>query len=172
MSAKSLLQITSEVNQLEQMLIEGGGEITETIESMLAIRDISLPEKVDSYSFVLQRLESNAQFYKERAAMFQNAAKTIENAQKSLKDRLKIAMHELQVTELAGNEVKYKLTASKPKLVIEDVEMIPLKYKREVISTEIDKEKIEQDLRENIEVIGAKLEPVFALRQSVNTKGK
>lgn len=166
--SKSLVQITSEVNQLAVMLLESQGLITPEIENALAVKEIALPEKVDNYSYILDRIESEIEFYKKRAEMFDQAASTLNNAKKRLKDRLEYAMNEMGVTELVGNEIKFKRMNSKSKLVIDDEEMIDVKYKSEKTVTVIDKDALYEDLKRDSKVVGAHLEPVSYIRAYVN----
>lgn len=170
MENNSLVSIVKEVATLETMLIESGGELTPEIEQMLTVKEVNLPAKVDSYEAMLGRLEVIEGLYKERAKLFSSAAKSLANAQDTLKERLKFAMKELGVTELMGHDIRFKLSASKPKLVIEDEKLIPKEYKVQVISEEIEKDRLTEDLKIG-SVSGAKLEETFSLRKYVNKKG-
>lgn len=166
----SLVKIVKEVASLETMLIESGGELTPEIEAMLTVKEVNLPEKVDSYEAMLDRLSVIESLYKERAKLFSQAAKSLGNAQDTLKDRIKYAMKELGVTELLGHDIRFKLSSSKPKLVIEDEKAIPKEYKAEVITVEVQKDKLLEDLKIG-SVEGARLEESFSLRTYVNKKG-
>lgn len=168
--SNSLVSIVREVATLETLLIESGGELTPEIESMLTVKEVNLPEKVDNYEAMLDRLESIEGLYKERAKMFSTAAKSLGNAQDTLKERLKFAMKELGVTELMGHDIRFKLSATKPRLVIDDEKLVPKDYKVEVVTTEVQKDKLAEDLKIG-SVAGAHLEESFSLRKYVNKKG-
>lgn len=168
MENKSLVSIVSEVNQLEKMLIEAGGEITPEIEALLTVKEVNLPQKVDNYSFILERMKSAEAFYKERSELFSSAARAFKNAQATLKERLKMAMHEMGVDELSGEEIRFKLSKSKPSLVIDELAAIPTEYFEQVVQNELQKDKLTEDLKIG-EVPGAHLEDSFSLRSYANS---
>ena len=165
---KSLITLAKESNQLEVMLLESGGEVTPEIEAMLTVKEVNLPSKVDNYYHVMHRLDGLEIHYKEMADKFQKAAKTFSGASKSLKDRLKIAMRELGEDEIKGNDFRFKLSNSKPSLIIEDDKVIPKDYFVQVTETVLEKDRLLEDLKIG-EVAGARLEPSFSLRSYVNT---
>ena len=166
----SLVAIVREVATLETLLIESGGELTPEIEAMLTVKEVNLPEKVDGYEAIMDRLDSLEGMYKERAKMFSTAAKSLGMAQDALKERLKFAMKELGVTELMGNDIRFKLSASKPRLVIEDEKLVPKEYKQETVMIEVKKDLLTEDLKIG-SVPGARLEESVSLRKYVNKKG-
>ena len=170
MENKSLVTIVKEVAHLETMLIEAGGEMTPEIEAMLTVKEVNLPDKVDNYEAMLGRLELIEGLYKDRAKRFASAAKSLGNAQDVLKERLKAAMKELGVNELLGHDIRFKLSSSKPKLVILDEKLIPKEYKVQVIIDELQKDRLTEDLKIGT-VPGASLEETFSLRKYVNKKG-
>lgn len=169
---KSLIAIVNEVNNLERALIESEGAITPEIESMLAIKDLQLPEKVDSYQFIMNRLELVESGYKMQADLFLRASKTLGNAKESMKERLKLAMQEMGVDELYGNDFRFMKLKTTGTLHINDEDSIPIDYKSARIVTDIDKKSIKKDLENGKVVPGAALEPGHSLRCYVNTNVK
>lgn len=163
----SLLSMVGQSQALEQLLLTSNGEITEEIEELLAVKEIGIPAKIDSYHFVMDRMEAVSKFYKERAKMFLDAARSAANAQETIKERLKYAMKEAGVTEILGNDIRFVLSKTKPKLVIDDESIIPKEYKIEIIATELQKDILLEDLKLG-EVAGAHLEDSCSLRSYVN----
>lgn len=168
---KSLAAIVNETNQIEQMLLDSDGEITEAIESALAVRDLELAEKVDGYSHIMDRFAALETHYKEKAEFFSRISKQCKNVQERLKGNIKFAMQELGQSELVGEDIKFTLKPTSGSLVIEDEEMIPVEFKTEVIVTEIDKKKL-KDAAAKAEIPGARIEPGFSLRMVANTPDK
>ena len=72
---KPLAAIVNESNQIEAMLLESQGEITEAIEAALAVRDLELTEKIDGYSYILDRFSARESHYKEKAEFFSRISK-------------------------------------------------------------------------------------------------
>lgn len=171
MENKSLISIVNETNQIEQMLIEAGGEITEAIEQALAVRDLAMTEKVDGYSHIMDRFAALETHYKEKAEFFSRISKQCSNVQDRLKGNIKFAMQEMGTSELVGVDIKFKLSATKGSLVIDDEEMIPVEYKVETVVTSIDKKRLKDDL-EGKEIPGARIQPGASLRAYPNTPDK
>jgi hypothetical protein len=161
--SKSLALLISEAAVIEQKLIESNGELTPEIEALLSVTEVELPEKIDNYSIVLERFGALAKFYKERAKFFAEISKRCEAAEERLKGNIKDAMTELNKTELFGNEVKFCLARTKPKLIVDDEGKSPKEYKREVVTIEVDKDRLRDDLSIG-PIEGAHLEESYSLR--------
>lgn len=166
---KSLRVLVNEVSEIENALLDNGGEITPEIEAMLSVKDIQLPQKVDNYALVIQRMDSLESFYKDRAKVFLAMAKAASSITDRCKFNLKSAMEELAVDELLGNDIKFKLVNSNPACVIEDESKIDGAYK--IIETVIktDNRRIIEDLKLGVPVAGARLERGRSLRQYPNS---
>ncbi len=64
--------IVNEAMQIEQMLMESGGEITPEIDQALAVNSNSLVEKVDSYHHIIERFEALEGHYKSLRRILQS----------------------------------------------------------------------------------------------------
>jgi hypothetical protein len=171
MSNQSLIAIVQQANQLEQMLIESGGELTPEIEAALTVTEINLPEKVDGYENVISRFEHLEEFYKAKSQFFIRLQKQCANVQHHLKENIKFAMQTGGIDELKGYDIRFKLSNAKPSLVIEDESLIPKEYKTEVITIEVNKKSLAEDLSMG-EIPGAKLQASVSLRKYANTPAK
>lgn len=169
--SKSLKDIVNEASQIEQMLIESCGEITPEIGAALSVISEQLPQKIDHYHFILERFESLEKHYKSRAEFFKQIAAQCKNAQDRLKENIKFAMHEMGVDEIHGQDMRFKMAPTQGTLIIEEEEMVPVEFKAEIITTEIDKKALKEALLVG-EVPGAKLVPGFSLRTYANTPEK
>lgn len=167
MENKSLFLIVNEAMQLEQMLMESGGEITPEIEKALMVNASELSNKVDGYQHIIERFGSLAEHYKQRAEFFKTISGQCKTAADRLRDNVKSAMIDLGVDEVKGADIRYKLSNTSGSLVIEDAEMIPVEFKKEIITTEIDKKALKEALLTG-EVPGAKLEAGYSLRVFAN----
>lgn len=171
MENKSLVLLVNEAMKIEQMLIESGGELSESVENALAVNSKELSQKVDGYQHILERFDSLEKHYKARAEFFKQIATQCKNAQDRLKDNIKYAMQELGVDEIKGQDMRFKMTPTSGSLVIEDPEMVPVEFKAEIVTTEIDKKALKEALSKG-DVPGAKLEAGFSLRSYANTPEK
>lgn len=166
---KHIFQLLAESNTLEQMLIESHGELTPEIEEMLTIKDVQLPEKIDGYAFVIDRMDSVSDFYKRKAEMFMRLSKSATSVSYKCKENLKSAMALMNVDELSGFDVRFKLVKSNPSCVIEDENKIDASYKVTETVISIDKKRIAQDLKLGVPVDGARLEQGTSLRTYANS---
>lgn len=164
---KSLMAIVNQSIDIEKMLIESGGEVNEEIEKFLTITHSELAEKVDGYQNVIERFEALEDHYKARAEFFRTVSGQCKTVAQRLKDNIKYAMQEMGVVEIKGNDIRFKLSPTKGRVIIEDANMVPVEFKEEVIETKIDDKKIREALEQG-EVRGARLEPGFSLRTYAN----
>lgn len=161
--SKSLAVIVSEASALETMLVESDGEITPDVEAFLAVNAAELQQKVDSYSLIMERLETLAGYYKNRSEFFAQVSKQCESARDRLESNIENAMKVLKTDEIAGQDVRFKLVKSNPSVVIENEKLIPAEYKKEKVTVSIDKKRLGEDLKIG-DVTGAKLESKEYLR--------
>jgi hypothetical protein len=156
----SLSVLSSEIHNA---LISSGGEMTPELEQMLSITEATLPMKIDGYAFALDRLKMESAWCAEKVAQWSKLKHSLDACADRLKDGLKFAMKTMETTELVGNESRFVLSATKPRLVIDEA-MISELYKVQVVSTVIEKDKIRADLDMGLTVPGATYEESCALR--------
>lgn len=159
----SLLALSNEVGL---KLLESGGEITPDIESHLQITEQQLPQKVDSYSFVLDRLDADAAFFQMLAEEYKEKAKHLKDAHQRLKDRLKDLMLHHGVMELKGERHKFKLSPSRSAIEIENEALVPREFKIQVVTEKVNKEALREKLEKGESVPGVELRPTFSLRKT------
>lgn len=166
---KSLVLIVNEAMNLEQMLMESGGEINEAMEKALAVNSQELALKTDGYVEIIERFDSLSDHYKRRAEFYAKIAAQCSNASERLENNIKFAMQELGVDEIKGVDTRFKLTATSGSLKITDEEMVPVEYKIEKVVTSLDNKAIKGALSNGKEVPGAELIPGKSLRVYANT---
>ncbi len=166
--SNSLIKLVSDTNNLEMMLIESEGQVSEAFEQALQITEDHLAEKVDSYSFILERFKALETYYKSKADKFLTVSKQFSSAQDRLKNNLHYAMDQLKVDEIQGTEMKFVKKPTQGTLEITDADQVPLQFKTEVITTEIDK-KLLKEAAKFTEIPGAKFVPGYSIQAKINT---
>lgn len=161
---KSLVQMAQDFLSLESALLESGGEITQEIEQMLEVKELNLPQKIDSYVHRMKRLEMIEGFYKEKLNEIRAVIHGIATAQDKLRQNIKLAMKTLQVNELSGFEYCLKTSQTTPTVMIVDQNGLPGEYLVTETITKVDKKSIARDLMAGRLVPGAELEQNVALR--------
>jgi hypothetical protein len=166
---QSLFELVAQSNGLTQMIIEAGGELSPELEKQLTQLDLSVAEKVDGYNFAIDRLALEASHWKSKADFYLKIAKACETAQARIKDSLKKAMLDLGKTEIQGNDIRYVLSNTQPKLELDEKALDPA-YKMEIRELVPDKERIKLELKRGAQISGAKLIPGYSLRPYANKK--
>jgi hypothetical protein len=167
---QTLMDLAAEANQLTQMLIECGGELTPELEARLDVNRELLFKKVDSYNFIMEQFEAQALLWKKRKDAMNAIQKRFESQVERLNDRIKLAMKEMGKDEIKGNLYRFKLVKSQPKLIIDDEATLPGQFKMIVQVTTTDKEKLKSALKDGFEIPGARLEETGALRIYENSE--
>lgn len=154
----NLIELVKLSNDVRLSLVESAGEITEDTEKALAVLESNLPAKVDGYKYLYDDMLAEAQKFKDKAAVFAKIAKSFEGYADNLKERLVLACGAMGVTELVGNDYKWKLQKAKEKVVIDNEAEISGLFKTIVQTTQVDKDKILKHIKDGRVVVGAHLE--------------
>jgi hypothetical protein len=166
--SKTLKDLVIHSNRITEILAETGGELTPELESEIAHVDLALPQKVDGYVVTLDRMMAEAEYFKLKAEEFLAVSKGIVNARELLMGHLKACMEMMQVSEIQGNDWRFKIQSAAPAVKISNEDLIPKEYTREVVEIKIDKKRIAEDLKLSVPVPGAHLETTTYVRSYVN----
>ena len=170
----TLISIVAEMHRIESALIESQGEVTEEIVRDLAKFEenkVKLLDKVDSYQYVIEQSKERAAYWKKRKDELARIEKSFKALETTLKTLLKQAMVKLEAKELRGVEFYFKLQKTRPKIEY-DEKKIPDAYKRQVVSTEIDKDAIKSDIDLGIQIEGVNVIEGKTIRAYVNKEKK
>ena len=166
---QSLGDLVTGFSSILERIAEAGGELTPELEALFDQVGQEIQVKTDSYAFVMDRLEAEAAFWKQRAEQFGKVAKSCTSLRERLKDGIKAAMLQLGRDGIEGTDFRFALTTQGKKLVLDEV-LLSDAWKMQVVEIVPDKERITQALQGGKEVPGARFEEVKALRKYVNTK--
>lgn len=178
---QSLLELahqTKLAHKLEQALLDSNGEITEEIELFLAQvvpvtnSDLALKDKVDSYRYVMDRLEDASNYWKTQSNARRIIADACDRSRDQLRARLKIAMGKLGTKELVGHEYRFRVIDTQKRLVIQNELEIPSNYLVETVEFKPDKARIKDALEKGESVPGCNLEGGTAIRSYLNKENK
>jgi len=164
-----LRELTTLTADIENALIDSGGEITPDIEALLAVKEAALPDKVDRYHMVLDRLEDVSGFYKRKAEEFLKISKACDRSVDFLRQSLKTHMEALSISELEGFDYRFKLVNGAPKITVTDEALLPDKFKIVEMVTKPDKKKIMEAVKSGEMVPGIEVEPVSYVKKGLNT---
>ena len=161
---QSLIEITKSLHDLELQILESQGEINSEIEARYNSEIIAREKKIDSYAAIIERCKLLESQYKLKAEKNLKTAKGYKRVYESLRFNLKQAMILLGSDELAGDEVRFKLTSAQEAVEVIDEGLLPLEYLDMKTVYTPNKERIKAALLNGLDVPGAKLTNVQQLR--------
>ena len=168
---KNLMTIVADTNKLTEQLIEAHGELSPELEAQLDTVNLELGLKIDGYKHVIDRVDIEQTYWKEKSQLYSKIAKGCANIKNRLKDSIKLGMLGLKKDEVIGIETRFKLSKIKPKLHIDEENLSP-EYCKQRIIIEPDLERIREALEKGEKVAGAYLEDNYSLRNYVNRSVK
>jgi len=160
----------SEWREIEEEIDLADGEVTEGLEQRLTALDLSLPEKVDAYGFVIDKFAAEAEFFKNKAKEFSDKARSYESTGARIKQRLKELIIISGKTTLEGNHTKFRISECSPTMDIYDRSILPEQFTYVVTSVEINKTLLKDTLKTRTDIPGARLIGGTALRQTLIAK--
>lgn len=154
---------------LNEKLLEAYGEIDDEMSDALATVELKLPEKVDRYCGLLDRLDTDAERFKEKADKYLIAAKQITRLKEKLLSNVRNQMVANKLTELVGIDEKFRLSGKTGKLVVEEGAAVPRSYFHSEVIQKLDSAKLKSDVQAGTIIPGVSIQPT--LSRSIN-KGK
>ena len=138
----NLYNIDADLQQLENELVEAGGEISEEMDARLNEILDSREDKVDGYIAVIRSQIALAEGFKKEASWFTAKQKSRENVASRLKERLYESMQARNETELKGvlGRVAIEGNGGKIPIVLKvKPEDLPPLYQSFVITANLDR---------------------------------
>ena len=141
---KSLFNIQEDFSELMRTIEEAEGEITPEVEQALKINEKELQTKGIGYLEIIKQKESFNLLVDNEIKRLQGLKRMNSNSIDKLKDSLLNAVKTFG--EFTIGTITFK-TRKSSSLIIENEELIPKKYKTQVVTTKIDKAQIKKDLK-------------------------
>jgi len=138
----SLVSFSNSLESLLCVIHDSGGEISDEQAQKLDELLSSIASKIDAYKFVVDRLESEADWHKGVAKTHQAAAKACEATISRLKDRLLYVSEQQGLKEINGDSVRAVIIEGRESVDIADPSKVPASMLREKIVYEPNKEAI------------------------------
>jgi len=125
---------------------------------------IAFEHKAEAITHFTGELDGFIAMGKEEIKRIQARVKTAENRKQSLKEYLQGCMQEAEIYELKFGTKSVKIAKNPPRVVIDDEQSIPAKYKVIETITKIDKAGIKNAIKTGKEVSGCHIESGTSLR--------
>lgn len=127
MPALSLYQLDDQLAEIEDALLDAGGEIDDDLDAKLDELLDARDDKVDGYIAIIRTYEATATAFKEEEQRLAANRRAAENAAKRLKARLLDSMRQHGETEIKGRlgKAKVQRSGTRPVVVLCDLEDLP-----------------------------------------------
>ena len=96
-----------ESSMIVQEIIENDGQLGKKLDSMMDLKNICLPGKMDHYGYMWDRLEGEEKYWNKHRHLI--VAISIRKVKNSLKNRIKFAMKAIKLKEISGEEFRFVL---------------------------------------------------------------
>ncbi|HOD84222.1 MAG TPA: siphovirus Gp157 family protein [Phycisphaerae bacterium] len=159
---RTLLDITEDLQALDDLLTEAGGDITgveATVDAWLAELEQDLKGKVDNYAALITAMNARAEVRKAEADRLYHRAKVDAGNARFLRERLKAALESRGINRLETDRYKVgvaKVGGAVP-VVIPDPAAVAPEFIRVKEIREPDKDAIRKALEAGRQVQGAEL---------------
>ena len=159
---RSLLDITEDLQALDDLLAEADGDMTGiegTVDAWLAELEQDLKGKVDNYAALITAMDARSEVRKAEADRLYHRAKVDTNNARFLRERLKCALEDRGISKL--ETARYKVGVSKvggaAPVTIVDQSALPAGFVRVTEVRQPDKDAIRKALESGAQVPGATL---------------
>jgi hypothetical protein len=154
--SKSLWEITTELQQIEDQLMENGGEVTPELETALQISQTELSDKAGNYISLILKNEADAEIIDAEIKRLTALKKSRQNIAHQLKERLSGAMQYFEISKIQLPFAVISLRQSES-VEVDDPLKLPVEYQRVKTTVEADKATLKAALKAGEQVWGASL---------------
>ena len=142
----TLNDIIKKFQEIESMIVESDGELSEEIESKLLDNDIDLSSKLDGYEKFSKYLKGQVEYLKSAEEQYMKRRKIIDNSIKRLRDRMLNAMLVTGKDSIKTAQYNYSISESEKWSI--DQELINDNEKIEMINDGLAEEIFKCNLSE------------------------
>lgn len=157
---KSMYEISQEALEIASWLEEG--ELTEEMETLLAISQEELQKKAINYGYVIKQFDSDIDAIDSEIKRLQGLKKSKENASERLKDTVKHAMQIYSIEKLETPTLKVGFRKSESVEIVNESQIEQV-FKTSKVVESINKTLIKEAIKSGQTVKGAILQVNFNL---------
>jgi len=160
---RALYHIERELNEINETLINSGGELSPELEIKLAITQEELTKKATNYGFVIMQNQSEIEVIEAEIKRLTALKKCLDNTNEKLKEAVSFAMQTYGIFEVKTPTLKLSFRESQA-VEITDENKLNAKYFS--YKSVIDKTAIKSDIKSGLIVDGA----VIITKQNLQIK--
>lgn len=147
----SLYEITNALAVLQEKDVEEMSE-EERVEIEKSLEEL-LKKKSGSVIQFIQNLQSNIDSLKNEENRLKEARKYLENRQEKFEEYVLKCMNNIDAKEIITDSGILKVRSNPLSVEIDNEELVPNKYKKQVVETKIDKNLIKDDFKNTGEML-------------------
>ena len=155
--SESLMHLTGEYLELLDMAKDPDVDEKTLMDTLEAING-EISQKAGGYVAVIRHLEGRADMYQKEAERLLKAAEAYRNNGKRIKERIKYAMTQMDVTTIESDYCTIKIRKNGGVQPLKITGEVPKNYQKEKVEWVNDNEKIRKDLNAGVELAFAHLE--------------
>jgi len=122
-----LREINEQMERIENLLAENGGEFTDEIQTELNNLEMGESDKLENIGFMIQECKTDSEKFKIEIDRLTKVKKQLDNKQKSLKEFASWYLNQKGYDKFNAGLVKYSFRTSKT-VDISDVNTLPMEY--------------------------------------------
>lgn len=104
---KTLFEIAKEYNDIENILLENGGELTPELEEALDLNMLEFTDKVERYDYIMSNAKGKIDMFKENISKLNQMIKSYENFIDKTKERMIMVVNAYgEPTKSGGKQIK------------------------------------------------------------------
>ncbi len=149
---RALYHIEKELNELNEILINSGGELTPEIETRLVISQEELQLKATNYGFVIKQNQAESDAIETEIKRLKAIKDSLDSTNDKLKETISFAMQTYGITEVKTTTLKLSFRKSESVDIL-DESLLDAKYFS--YKPSIDKTAIKSDIKAGLLVDGA-----------------
>lgn len=125
----------------------------------LALQEVeeNITVKAENMAKLIKNIEGNVKVLKDEEKRLQGKRRALENKIVGIKDYLEYQLRNMDLKKVQGDIFTVAIQKNPPTVKFTDEELIPEKYKEQIITVKIPKKAILDDIKEGIEVPGAEM---------------
>lgn len=155
----NLYELTTDFKRLME-----AEEEDEIANALVDITAGQIEDKVEAYCYFLANIEEEINGYKAQEKRIADARKVMENKAKRAKDGMKQSLWNADIQKIQAGTFKVSVSQTAGTTEIEDMEIIPPKYKTAVTTYIADKAAIKDAINNGETIPGAYIQKNLSLR--------
>ena len=109
----TIYEITAEMQEIETILEESGGELTPELEERMTLNEENLTAKIDQYNALYRKFKATVATLDEEIKRLTALKKTATNSAKAITDRILFAMQAIGKSKIDGDTCKAYIRTTK-----------------------------------------------------------